>query len=209
MKKYLKDLEAELRKNNLNEKEIEEILADHEEMIESAINEGLTDEELIEKFGDPKEVAEMLSDFSEKKEETESQEKIKEYVFENIQENYSIKIELINEDYEFKLIYDNKIKVDLIGDISPRKYEIDYRNNTLLIKTKHHFQRLYFESNKEKKFVISIPKDILIDEFIIKEINGDGKIEGFRSRKTNIETNNGDMVLENIITDEFKLGYWY
>ena len=66
MKKFLKDLETELRKNKLSGAEIKEILADHEEMIQSAKNEGLTDEELEAKFGNPKKVAEELSQFTEK-----------------------------------------------------------------------------------------------------------------------------------------------
>jgi uncharacterized membrane protein len=69
MKKFLKDLETELRKNNLSENEIKEIMADHEEMIQSAKSEGLTDEELEAKFGSPKNVAEELSQFTEKAED--------------------------------------------------------------------------------------------------------------------------------------------
>ena len=57
MKIFLQNLEDELKKNNLNEEEINDIIADHSEMIESAISEGLSDEDLEQKFGNPKDLA--------------------------------------------------------------------------------------------------------------------------------------------------------
>ena len=44
------------------EKEIEEIIADHKEMISNAIDEGLSEEEIKAKFGKPSQVAEELAD---------------------------------------------------------------------------------------------------------------------------------------------------
>jgi len=58
MKKYLEDLRQELVKQKLTNKEIEEIMADHEEMIRTAMEEGLSEEEIKAKFGQPKQVAE-------------------------------------------------------------------------------------------------------------------------------------------------------
>ena len=60
MKKFLKDLEKELRKIGVNEEEITEILADHVEMIEAGKSEGLNEENMNSKFGDPKNIAEEI-----------------------------------------------------------------------------------------------------------------------------------------------------
>ena len=46
----------------INPKEIKEILADHKEMIEAAKEEGLNDDELRLKFGDPSKVATELNE---------------------------------------------------------------------------------------------------------------------------------------------------
>ena len=62
MKKYLENLEKELKKLKINNQEIAEILADHKEMIEAAKSDGVSDEELVEKFGNPNKVAKELSE---------------------------------------------------------------------------------------------------------------------------------------------------
>src|SRR6056297_1542212 len=60
MKTFLEDLRKELKKQNLNDIEIADIINDHEEMISQAMEEGLTEDQIIEKFGDPKKLAEEL-----------------------------------------------------------------------------------------------------------------------------------------------------
>ena len=60
MNKFLKDLEKELKKMKMSSKNIEEILNDHKEMMAEAVNEGLTDAELYEKFGNPEILARDL-----------------------------------------------------------------------------------------------------------------------------------------------------
>ena len=62
MKKYLENLEKELKKLKINDQEIAEILADHKEMIEAAKDDGVSDDELFEKFGSPDKVAKELSE---------------------------------------------------------------------------------------------------------------------------------------------------
>ena len=64
MNKFLKDLETELKKLKVNPKEIEEILADHKEMMEAAKQEGLNEDEISNKFGDPVKVASEIHDDS-------------------------------------------------------------------------------------------------------------------------------------------------
>ena len=66
MKKFLKDLENELKKMKINSNEIKEILADHEEMMNEALKEGLSEEELATKFGNPAKLAQDLFEDLEK-----------------------------------------------------------------------------------------------------------------------------------------------
>ena len=124
MKKFLKDLEEELKKNNLNEKEIEEIISDHEEMIESAIKEGLTEKQLEEKFGNPVEVAKELSQFTEKAKDKNEKQKYLE--FDNVKDNYDIEIGLINEDVQFELFEEDKIILEYHGKRGLSDYEISF-----------------------------------------------------------------------------------
>lgn len=66
MNKFLKDLEKELKILNVNPSEIKEILEDHKEMMEAAKQEGLNDDELNLKFGDPAKIASEIHNDSEK-----------------------------------------------------------------------------------------------------------------------------------------------
>jgi hypothetical protein len=209
MKKYLKDLEEELRKNNLSEKEIEEILADHQEMIDTAKKEGLSEDELNEKFGDPKDVAEELSDFSEQATDKEKKVKkaaTKELIFDGVKENYNFTIGLINEDIEIEPIEGDKIIVKAIGNINFDKYEIGFENNEFELKAPKGLRRNYFGFDSEKRFIIHLPKGIRMNEAKMKLINGDVRIENIDSEKFELGTNNGDLDLKKLNTKTFVLG---
>lgn len=212
MKKYLKDLETELRKNNLNEKEIEEILADHQEMIESAISEGLTDDELTTKFGNPKDVAEELSGFTEHESKKEIEDKIgskeskKALVFNNIKDNYRLNIALVNEDVKIQLIDEDFIKVQFVGKIDADKYEIKYEKNEFVLKSPKRIINSYFGLNGHKEFILNLPKSLKASSLKAKLINGDLQIKSFFSNEIILDTNNGDIKLSNISSKEFKLG---
>lgn len=204
MKKYLKDLEKELKKNNLSDEEIEEIISDHEEMIEAAINEGLTDEELEAKFGTPKAVAEELADFSEKAEENPGEEPVREgkkLEFANVDDNYDVNISLINEDIKVILHDKESIIVEFVGKIKERRYEISFTDNVFYLGRKRGIEgRSYFEVNSKKKFNIYLPKSKPVMNFKFKVINGDAVIKGLSSSEFTIGTNNGDVKLEEINT---------
>jgi|AntAceMinimDraft_17_1070374.scaffolds.fasta_scaffold12787_3 DUF4097 and DUF4098 domain-containing protein YvlB len=211
MKKYLKDLEEELRKNNLSEEEIEEILADHEEMIETAKKEGLSEDELNAKFGDPKDVAEELSDFSEQADDTKNEDKEnkkrknKQIVFEGVNENYGVSISLVNEDLRIQPTEEDKITVEYVGRIDISKYDIGFKSNEFYLKSPKRLLNNYFNITRQIKFIIHLPKNKKIEDLKIKLVNGDAKLKEIFSSKIEFETTNGDLKLENLNTKEFKL----
>lgn len=205
MKKYLKDLETELRKNNLSEKEIEDILADHEEMIESAQKEGLTDEALVEKFGDPDKLAKELSDFTEKEEVKTTFEGEHHYEFNNIPEGYDAEITLINEDIEIKVVDKENLSVDVEGKFNPDLYDISFKNNLFKLKRQNKKERNYFGVRRSIKFIVCVPKTKRLGNFNIKLVNGDAKVLCLITAAAGIQTNNGDLIIEDFTTQELKL----
>ncbi|MBN2540122.1 MAG: DUF4097 family beta strand repeat protein [Bacilli bacterium] len=207
MKKYLNDLEAELRRNNLSEEEIQDILDDHREMIESALNEGIGDDDLESKFGNPKEVAEELSQFSEKKNEGREKTKtMKTKEFTNIEAGYDVNINLINDDIELLHTDENKIVVEYIGKRDFEDYTIEFKGNTLLIEEpKGFFKRNTFRNDSGSHFIITVPKDLAVGDFKLKEVNGDIKLSDIVSKSFHFGTTNGDSELTNIETEEFQL----
>ncbi len=218
MKKYLQDLETELRKNNLREEEIQDILDDHREMIETAIAEGLTDEDLESKFGNPKDVAEELSQFSEKKNEgREKKTKMKTKEFTGIEKGYQVTINVVNDDIEVVHANDDKITIEYTGKRDLEDYKIEYQNNEFLLEEPKGglFKRSMFSHDNGGKFVITLPEGLEVGTFKLKEINGDidlsnitcesfhygttngdSKLVGIHTKDVNISSINGDMQLE-------------
>lgn len=207
MKKYLKDLEAELRKNNLSEAEIKDILADHEEMIQSAVEEGLTDEDLEKKFGSPKDVAEELSQFTEKEEKTkgrESKRTMNTKEFTEISEGYNVSIELINEDVRFETTDEEKISVTYNGHRDFEDYKVAFENNTFYLTSPKRSGIFNFRGDRgDHGFVVQLPK-IKVGDFKIKEISGDIDLANVQAKSFILETTNGDSELQNFKVEEFK-----
>ena len=69
MKTFLENLTKELKKNQVNENDIKEIIQDHEEMIKEAIDDGLNEADIEEKFGNPEDLAKDLAESFSNKDE--------------------------------------------------------------------------------------------------------------------------------------------
>ncbi|MCK5731829.1 MAG: DUF4097 family beta strand repeat protein [Tenericutes bacterium] len=211
MKKFMKMLEEELQKSNLNDGEIEEILADHEEMINSAISEGLTNDEIVEKFGDPKNLVEELSQFSDKKDseeptdEEDSEESTDEKVFGDVKENYEVSVKLINEDIDFYIHEANEIKVQYFGHRNLKRYTVEFVNNKLIIERPKGLNIGLFSRDNGAEFNVYLPKGINVHEFMLKTVNGDLEVKGLTADQVEIQATNGDLEIENFQSIDFKV----
>ncbi len=148
MNKFLKDLEKELKKLNVNPKEIMEILEDHKEMIEAAKQEGLNEDEINKKFGDPTKVAAEISQDSKEtgsKVNLEGVESKAKYdndkfslvnTFQLISDLKEFRVKLVNDDFiladhdeDYIQVYQENIK-----DIE--EYEISLTDNKFILERK-------------------------------------------------------------------------
>jgi len=206
MKKFLQDLEVELRKNNLSEEEIADIITDHREMIDTAIREGLSDDELEKKFGNPKEVAEELSQFSDKKDKGRESKKMKTKEFTGIAENYNVTIGLVSEDIVFKHSDEDKILVEYVGKKDLDEYEVEYKDNEFVLKTPKgmRYEDSWF-GNNHRLFTITLPSNRKINKFSLKQINGDTVISDIVAETFEMSTKNGDTKFANFKLDTFKI----
>ena len=202
MKKFLKNLEEELKKKNINDEEIKEILADHQEMIESAINEGLTDEELEAKFGNPEQVADELSQFTDKE-----GEKVEignaDIIFDGVTNDYEVEIGLLSEDIDIKIHDQEEIIIKPIGINDIDKYTIEFNNNKLLLKAPKRNGIVVFRT-RNRKFKLYLPVKYQISHFKTKSINGDVDVENIKVTEFEIGTNNGDLELKGLELSQFK-----
>lgn len=208
MKRYLEDLEKELKKLNMSDAEIKEIINDHIEMLTEAQNDGVTDEELVEKFGDPDKLAkEIYQDgFDGKSQNKEDfvmgEGDLKGYkLFKSFQgELTSVDIQLINEDISY-FPYDGmaiEVYAKKIND--EEEYDVSFENGELRLKRVSQKRRLgIFTVNSDSaKFAIRVPYEVFLQSFFMKVISGDGELTDITAEKVVLESTSGDFEIANV-----------
>jgi len=223
MKKYLEDLEKELRKSKISDEEILEIMEDHKEMIEIAKQEGISDDELEKKFGNPKKVAEDLTgDYQETAKIGEKGDlKMKNinscvrallpedklYKTFTPQEDYEVEIALVSEDIQVDfhdedliLIYKNKVK-------NLEDFNMEFSNNKLVLTRKSKKMKFVigFSSRSEGSFYVLLPKKLQVTNYSLKTVSSDGCFNGINTSNVKISTTSGDNKLTNITTEAAKV----
>ncbi|MBU1144522.1 MAG: DUF4097 family beta strand repeat protein [Firmicutes bacterium] len=207
MKKFLEDLEAELKNNNLKDKEVKEILQDHEEMISEALEEGLTEEEIVNKFGDPKKLAKELADLN-MHQETEvdfDEEGFKLYkTFELTQKELNVQVGLVSEDIQYIADDEKSIRVYYKGNPELNKYEVEYKDGTFSLKSPKNssfnvFRRKGTETQIE--FLLKLPKECLVQNMNHSGVHCDVSLNKINSKIMHFKTTNGDISINNCVTD--------
>ena len=212
MNKFLKDLEAELKKLNVNPKEIKEILEDHKEMIEAAKQEGLSEDELDVKFGDPKKVALEINEDSQSttsKIDLEGIESLAQFDvskfdlvkgFTNDLDNLEFKVSLVNDDFIFSDYDGEEIHVYQKGIKDIEEYEITLENKILEIKRKKSVKiNSFFSFNKKSGcFLVLVPKEMKSNKFNYHTVNGEVSINKLVVNNFALNSTNGDIKFSNV-----------
>lgn len=210
MKNYLKNLEKELKKLKISDKEIQEIINDHLEMLEEAKQDGVSDEELEQKFGTPDSVASQIfkdnfeSKFNEDVDSVVGTEELKDYelfkAFPVNQDLSKFSVSLISEDFMF-LPYDGaSIEVFALKLKKPENYEISLENNEFVLKrlSSKGFKLNVFGSESTPDFGIRVPMELNIEEFVLKTISGDSVLDKVNATSINVKTTSGDLEASNL-----------
>ncbi|MFP4479089.1 MAG: DUF4097 family beta strand repeat-containing protein [Candidatus Izemoplasmatales bacterium] len=198
MKTFLEDLRKELKKQNLNDVEIADIINDHEEMISQAMEEGLSEDQIIEKFGDPKQVAEELGknasedDFDKEKESVDSM--IESFSKEGI---HTVDFKLIHEDINISVSPSDQF--ELHGEnIILKYYKIYEKAGTLYIERKHTMDiKLRIMRDRGESFTLKIPNGHQLKLMDIKSKASDFKIDQLKADKLDIKSVSGDLSMNN------------
>jgi DUF4097 and DUF4098 domain-containing protein YvlB len=204
MKKFLEVLKKELQKNNVNSEEIVEIIKDHEEMLEDGLSEGLKEEEIINRFGNPKDLALELAVIRERKDKTmkNGYELVKEFqdvaVFKTL-------VKVVSDDVIYEESLGNEIKVYAKDINNIEDYEIFYNDGEFILKqTKE--KSVSFFSKKSGKFIVEFPmSNPQYKEFFFSTVSGDFVLEQLNCPKCIITSTSGDAKLKNINTINFKV----
>lgn len=212
MNKFLKDLEKELKKLKVNAKEIEEILADHKEMMEAAKQEGLSDDDISNKFGDPVKVAFEIHEDTKGKsfdidlDDVESIAKFdtKDYnfvkAFSLIPEGLNINITLVNDDIIISDYDGEEIKVFEKGVKEIEDYDVLLEDNLFILKRKNtkRFSISLSLNNTGAEFLILIPKGLKVGNINYRAVSGDVVINSLSTAKSKFKGTSSDIELSNV-----------
>ncbi len=208
MKTFLNDLRNALKNKNISAIEIEDIIKDHEDMIEEAKSEGLSEEEILTKLGKPEEIAEGLADFEEKDTSTETQKTqhiLKEFEVQST--SIDVSVSMSTETTEYKLVDSKSIRVLCRSNKEPSGYEVSFKNDTLKVEAPKLTQFLSFLSRgKGIEFIIEIPKSLAINHFKHSTLSGDVHLDGFNIKHLEMNTVSGDIKVSKL---EITEAQWY
>ncbi|MCF7924665.1 MAG: DUF4097 family beta strand repeat-containing protein [Candidatus Izimaplasma sp.] len=203
MKIFLENLKKELNKYNFSTEEINEIINDHEEMIQSALDDGLDENKINEKLGDPEKIAKELSaDANEPKSSSVSLELLKTLETDTIKK---INIDLLEEDLTFELgdgdnleIYGKKIKMN--------DYDIEVVDSVLNLSRKKEKSSISFSfKSSSKEFLIKFPKGFETESFELKTKSSDVEINDLTTNNLDIKNISGDIEIDKLNTNTFNI----
>ncbi len=214
MKNYLKDLEKELKKLKISDKEIQEIINDHLEMLEEAKEDGVSDEDLVNKFGTPDSVAKQIytdnfeSKFNEEVESVVGSGELEGYeLFKTFPVTKDLKkftVSLISEDFMFLPYEGENIEVYAAKLKRPDEYEISLDDDEFLLKRQGSkgIKLNIFGSQTTPDFGIRVPMGLVVEEFNYNSVSGDGELDNVNATSISAKTTSGDFEASNLTATE-------
>lgn len=186
---YLKRLDEELKDAGFENTDA--IIEKYSKRYDFGLESGLTDEEIEEKLGDPKDI---VSNYSEKSE----------YEYKESDTSLKINVSTVCDDILFEESIDDEIHVYL-EDIDESAYEISNSNRGVDIK---YIAKKFFGLNRRKSglITIAIPNNTSFNKILLQTTNGDFKSKiDLDTKFINIEMVSGDAEFKNIKAKEIKL----
>jgi DUF4097 and DUF4098 domain-containing protein YvlB len=198
MKRYLDDLQKELEKKNLRRDEIDDILSDHREMIASALEEGLSEDDIVKTFGEPSKVADDLAaEPQEDKADTSAKTEVSEIIDQEITvDSIEIDIDLVNDDVTFGPGEDDRIKVSAKGIKSISKYTVTFEGDVLRIKAPKISGIIFLARRQSGSFDIRIPKNVTVRRVCQHGVNSDVNMVSLKTGSMDLNTTNGDVSIK-------------
>jgi hypothetical protein len=199
VKTYLDALRRELERRHLKQNDIEEILADHAEMIQTAISEGLTEDQIKAKFGDPARVADDLSDFSEHQDATQAST-TGSFVWKSftiLESEIAILVNLVSEDVVYQITEESELKIMATEKAKLDDYVAEYAHGQLTIKAPKERGFVFLRRDRiEPSFIISLPKQLAIAKIHHTSVNSDIHFINVRADYVELHTTNGDVDID-------------
>ena len=227
MKQYLRDLRNALRKTNLTAFEIEDIIKDHQEMIETALSEGLKESEITTKFGTVEHVIKGLNLEMKSDNNGEEAQKNGDYILwktYTTENKLDLEVRLTAESMTYLIGDHDMIRVYSTQD-NMEDYEINFSSDTLSIKAPKKIGFGFLNISKDApKIMIQLPKELILhsmthhsvsgdiminplnaDTLFLKTISGDTKMKSTHIKKADIQSVSGDFNLNALQVEAMKI----
>lgn len=199
MKKFLSDLRRALNERRVKPEEIEEILADHEEMIKTALAEGLSEADIAKRFGDPEKLADELADCP-KAEPGESESPEGYQAWKTFPVNgslLSLDIRLVSEGLLVQTGDHPDLRVFKKGKTKTDDYEIALSGTLFTLRTPRNVGGSLFGIRREidLDFFVELPAGIRLDSVKFATVSGDSAFLNLSGADWSLETTSGDLSL--------------
>lgn len=197
MKTFLNDLKNELIKRNVSQEEIDDIIRDHEEMISVAMSEGLKEEEIPLRFGEPKSLArELASNTDAEEEEIESSDYKLWKSVTLVDEKISIHVSMVSQDITYQTSKDDEIHVFYKGKGNIDDYVFSYEKGEFRLEAPKMIGFLFMRNKKDDlSFIVEIPKNIEIERFRHSSVSAHVKSMNLSANELHLNTTSGDVDL--------------
>lgn len=197
MKTFLNDLKNELVKRNVSEEEIEDILRDHEEMIAEAMREGLKEEDIHLRFGEPKALARELASNVEGEEEKPEENGFKLWKSVSPVDNkIAIYVSMVSQDVTYQTSNDDQIRIYSDGTDDLKDYQFKYDKGELRLEAPKMRGFLFMRNkNDDMSFLVEIPKSLTIESFKHSSVSADVNYTNLDANDFQLNTTSGDAKL--------------
>ncbi|MGS0972467.1 MAG: DUF4097 family beta strand repeat-containing protein [Candidatus Izemoplasmataceae bacterium] len=197
MKTFLENLKKELEKRHFTKEDIEEILEDHQEMIEEAKNDGLSDDDLIEKFGEPSKLAEDLVGSKSSNEETE-EVNTDDYKllqsFPVLENNVDVIISLTSDDVECVAHDEETIEVFYKKVKNINDYKLNFDGKVFSLEEKKKIGLFGFKMGSGQ-FIVKVPKELNPNNLSIKIVSGEVALVQVNAKDVSLRAVSGNLVV--------------
>jgi|GEM_PF-380590 len=210
MKKYLEDLRTELKKKHVNEEEIDEILHDHEEMIDEALAEGLSEADIATKFGDPFQVA---ADIAAMNKGVETGAPAENRGSEGLWKSFAVSsdplkciIKLVEEDIEYEVGDTDQLLVYHFGTFDENRYTLSCDGGEFNLFRNHGMDFKWNPFHRDDtRFVVVFPAHAVISSLFHTSVSADFQFTGLTVKDIQINTTSGDAKVARMVAETLKL----
>ncbi len=195
MMRFIEDLKNELLKRKMNQNDIDDIIKDHEEMIQEALREGLSEEDIATRFGDPKTLAKELAAECPKEEERVIHEDFQLWKSLSVTgKEINIFINLVSEDLIIQSSEDDQAHLFYKGKADIENYVFQISGDELKLEAPKSKGLIFMRSTKDDlDFILELPKDIKINEWKHQSVSSDVQFNFLEAQNVKLSTTSGDI----------------